>query len=111
MIRKLIYTHILLQILDGLLTYFGMLRFGVEYEGNPLINFTMETIGVAPALILYKGIGVCMMLYLLYYEEFFNCKQMNIMLAFLNFLYIVLAIIPWIFVHTYPSILFLTKGI
>ena len=42
------------QLLDGALTYIGVLRFGIEAEGNVLLTTLMQTWGAGPALVAAK---------------------------------------------------------
>jgi hypothetical protein len=44
-----------LQIADGLLTRAGVVRFGLDAEGNPLLRALMEEIGALPALAIVKA--------------------------------------------------------
>ena len=50
---QLFALNVLLQIVDGILTY-SALQLGMS-EGNPLLNASMETVGVGSALLLYKS--------------------------------------------------------
>ena len=52
-LRQLFAVNILLQLVDGLLTYrAGPLGF---HEGNPLVSASMVTLGFGWALVLYKA--------------------------------------------------------
>lgn len=42
------------QVLDGVLTYIGVHRFGVEAEGNALLITLMNAWGAGPALVAAK---------------------------------------------------------
>jgi hypothetical protein len=42
------------QLLDGALTYVGVLHFGIEAEGNVLLNTLMHAWGAGPALVAAK---------------------------------------------------------
>lgn len=55
---------ILLQILDGLFTWYGVthLSVGLEAEGNIIVKEAMRAIGVIPALVLIKGFAVLILL-------------------------------------------------
>jgi uncharacterized membrane protein len=52
--------HVLLQILDGILTYVGVLYlgFGTEIEGNPIVRWLMNEMGPSTALVVTKGTGI-----------------------------------------------------
>jgi hypothetical protein len=52
-LRKLFALNVLLQLVDGLLTY-QALQIGFP-EGNPLIKASMATVGTGSALLLYKA--------------------------------------------------------
>ena len=52
-LRQLFALNILLQIVDGILTY-SALQLGMT-EGNPLLSASMETVGIGSALLLYKS--------------------------------------------------------
>jgi hypothetical protein len=45
--------NLLLQIFDGIVTY-QALNLGVG-EGNPILRSSIETVGLGPALLLYKA--------------------------------------------------------
>jgi hypothetical protein len=52
-LRELFAVNILLQLVDGVLTYRAeMLGF---YEGNPLVSASMGTLGFGSALLLFKA--------------------------------------------------------
>jgi len=61
-LRQLFALNVLLQLVDGLLTY-SALQLGMP-EGNPLLSASMATVGTEPALFLYKA-GACGLLFLL----------------------------------------------
>ena len=50
------------QVLDGLTTYIG-LRFPGSKEGNPVIRWVMDRIGVVPTIISIKALYMCGMYY------------------------------------------------
>lgn len=64
--RVLITLCIILQILDGVLTGYAsqVSSYGTAVEGNPLVRYIMEVVGVVPGLFLVKG-GAILMLMLL----------------------------------------------
>lgn len=57
---------IILQILDGIFTGYGVLysSLGVEVEGNPLVKLMMSNLGVIPGLFIVKGVGIYMLSFL-----------------------------------------------
>ncbi len=63
-LTSLTYSLIVLQILDGFLTAFGMVTFGPHAEGNPLLAFFMSQIGLIPALIFAKSSCIALVVFL-----------------------------------------------
>jgi hypothetical protein len=61
-LRQLFALNVLLQLVDGLLTY-QALQIGFP-EGNPLLKASMATVGVGSALLLFKA-NACALLLLL----------------------------------------------
>ena len=55
MLDALLAAFFLLQLADGWTTHEILKRGG--YERNPLVRMAMETLGVVPALLLYKVLG------------------------------------------------------
>ena len=102
---KLVKFHIGLQVADGILTYLGMLRFGVEFEANPIIGYLMELLGVTPALILCKGAAIVLMRHLIRNKDTLDGRDMRLALWFVNILYMLVAIIPWVIVHFHPGLI------
>ena len=60
-LRQLFALNVLLQLVDGTLTYIGM-QVGMT-EGNPLLSASMATVGTEPALLAYKALA-CGLLFL-----------------------------------------------
>lgn len=84
---------IILQIMDGLLTYSGVSRFGSEAEGNPLLRSLIEAIGVAPTLLSCKVLAILLVLCLMSLKTPISWLRMTmggVMLAYALF-----AVIPW----------------
>jgi hypothetical protein len=79
------------QLLDGLLTYWGVTRFGIELEMNGLLAATMHSLGPAPALLAAKTLacGCGLVLYATRYLR---------PLAAVSGLCVGLAVLPWLFV-------------
>jgi hypothetical protein len=59
-----IILHVLLQILDGILTYMGVtiLAKSTEIEGNPMLKWLMNEIGVVLAIVIVKSCAVLIIL-------------------------------------------------
>ena len=55
MLDALLAAFLLLQLADGWTTHQILKRGG--YERNPLVRMAMDTLGVVPALMLYKVLG------------------------------------------------------
>lgn len=64
---KIKYSLLLfLQLLDGLFTYIGIGRYGIEAEGNPIIKYLIFHFGSVSALFTVKLIA-CLAIMFLYY--------------------------------------------
>lgn len=87
--------HAIFQILDGLLTYWGVSRFGIDAEGNPVLHRMMHEIGEAPTLLLTKGL----ILFLLYQIRNNQSIKFEIWLFLINCFYLMLALVPWTLIH------------
>jgi len=96
----LLYTLLICQPLDGILTYMGVSRWGIIAEGNPLIRSSMGSIGIIPAILLFKIIAFILALFFIFYKDFFfngSIKLADILLFFISNLYIIVVVI-WIYV-------------
>lgn len=73
----------LLQILDGTLTYMGVTWFSLDAEGNPLIKYIMETLGIICGLVVVKlgAIGI------IYYLKNICTKPVLVSLMLLSVVY------------------------
>lgn len=63
----LLAAFIALQIADAITTYLVINKGG--YEKNPVVAWGMKQIGLVPALVAYKGIGVAAGLVLYHYAD------------------------------------------
>jgi hypothetical protein len=79
---------VVVQILDGVLTYIGVRTFGIGIEGNPLVAWYAQAFGPAAGLAAAKlfAIGCASILYL-------TARRGAV--AILTVVYIVFAIAPW----------------
>jgi hypothetical protein len=84
---------IVIQLLDGSLTYWGVTRFGIQLEMNQLLAATMTEIGPAAALLAAKGLA-CGCGILLYVNAYLRP------LAAVAGLCLGLAVVPWLFLIT-----------
>jgi hypothetical protein len=79
---------LLVQCLDGTLTYLGMKTWGPTIEANPLISsavaFGGVGLGLAGAKLFAIGLGIVL-----------HLRRVHNMVALLTALYVALAIVPW----------------
>ncbi len=85
---------VLVQALDGVLTYLGVHTWGPSIEANPIVSSALTTVGVGTGLAAAKlfAIALGMLLHL---------RRVHLVVAFLAAFYVVVAILPW-------TVLFLT---
>ena len=85
---------VVVQYLDGALTYFGFHTWGPTIEANPLVSSAVAFAGVAGGLAIAKlaaiGLGIAL-----------HLRQVHGIVALLTAFYVAVAIIPW-------TLLFLT---
>ena len=87
--RLILVVFLLLQVIDGVLTYTAVAWLGVVGEGNALLAAAMHLAGPGPALVGAKSLaGVCGLL--LYVRGFYA------ILGALTGLYMFAAIAPWL---------------
>jgi hypothetical protein len=79
---------LLVQVLDGALTYLGIAIWGPGIEGNPLLSSAMAYAGVGTGLAAAKsvaiGFGIILHLY-----------RVHTLVAIITVFYVAAAIIPW----------------
>ena len=76
------------QVLDGALTYVGVLTFGRSVEANPLLHWLMGTVGEGPALTGAKVVaGSCGIA--------LHLTAVHRIVAALTAFYLAAAILPW----------------
>jgi nitrate reductase gamma subunit len=80
---------IIVQFLDGALTYFGVRTFGAGIEANPIVGWYMAVLGVGGALIATKGLAVLCAALL----HRFSRHQV---LGVLTVVYLAAAVRPWV---------------
>lgn len=76
------------QVLDGALTYLGVLSFGRHIEANPLLAWLMACLGDGPALAAAKITAIG-------FGAFLHLTAVHRAVAALTALYLALAIVPW----------------
>lgn len=96
-VEALWVTFILVQALDGVLTYIGVRTFGLGVEANPLVAWYAGAFGPVAGLAAAKlfAVGCASILYL-------TARHGTV--AVLTVLYLVFAIAPWAHVlHNYAN--------
>jgi hypothetical protein len=80
---------IIVQFLDGALTYLGLHLFGPSIEANPLVSSAVDFAGIGLGLVAIKlvAIGMGMLLHL---------QGVHRAVALLTAFYLAVAILPWI---------------
>ncbi len=86
---------LVLQVLDGVLTFAGLSVFGVEMEGNSLLRRLAYTYGAGPTLFFVKltAIGFVVFLTLNAHRR----RYLRPIIATLVVIYLTLAVIPWVY--------------
>lgn len=84
----IIVTFVLVQILDGILTYKGVSTWGLDIELNPIVGLFMSVLGVALGLVAAKLVGIMAGL-IIYWHGFYG------FVALLTAIYVAIAILPW----------------
>jgi hypothetical protein len=79
---------LIVQCLDGILTYLGVTAWGPGVEANPLVGSVIAAVGLGAGLTAAKlvAIGFGVLLHL---------RRVHVIVAVLTALYVVLAIVPW----------------
>ena len=83
-----VLTFVIVQFLDGGLTYVGVTEWGPSVEANPLLSYAMVNAGVGTSLATAKlvAIGFGIVLHL--------CR-VHTLVALLTAFYVAAAIVPW----------------
>lgn len=84
---------VILQVLDGALTYSGMRTFGLAAEGNPLLRGLMNTMGILPGIALMKM--VCIAIVLALCAQAHRISWLPAALTCIAGIYTVAAVLPW----------------
>ncbi len=84
-----ILAFLVVQALDGMLTYVGLVTFGPTVEGNPLLSWLMGFMGAAPALAGAKAAASAFGIVL-------HLTAVHRTVALLAVLYVSAAIVPWV---------------
>jgi len=83
-----------LQIFDGFLTWIGVTRYGIGFEGNPFLHNLMLSFGPESALVGTKLFAITAILFVCIFSK--NAKWVKSGLIMTNAIYLLLAVIPWI---------------
>ncbi len=84
---------VVLQILDGILTYAGMSTFGLRAEGNPLLRSLMSIVGIIPAIAITKASCIAVIMALC--AQAHRISWLPVALTFIAGIYAAAAIVPW----------------
>lgn len=105
--RSFLVYLILLQVLDGLLTYWGVVYtgYGPQIEGNPLLQYLIIQFGPGIALFSVKCFAIVLLL--VWYKHFkktnsYFCKISCLILSIIYSIVVVLWL--YIFIKYYVSI-------
>lgn len=88
------------QILDGGLTYIGLLSHGIEMEGNTILHRMMSAYGLFPALFIAKSLALTFVVVLTVLAH--RRRWIRPFLIFLSLVYLLLAVIPWVYIISAP---------
>lgn len=92
-VAMLAFAMIILQVLDGSLTFMGVELFGFSAEGNPLVRTLMHSMGALPALAIVKGIAIAAIALLAYLAA--HVSWIPTALRALVLVYTCGAVLPW----------------
>lgn len=79
---------LLVQFLDGMFTYVGVIRWGPSVEANPIISSAMSVAGLAGGLAGAKLVAIAFGILL-------HLRRVHNLVALLTIIYIAVAIVPW----------------
>jgi hypothetical protein len=82
-----------IMIVDGVLTRWGVLQFDHSVEGNPLMRFLIEHLGLDSALLLAKAVAIGFVLGLTVAAR--RIRWIKNTIAVLCWVYLICAILPW----------------
>lgn len=85
-----VVVFIVVQALDGVLTYLGVHAWGASIEGNPIVSSALAAVGVGTGLIGAKLFAVSLGILL-------HLRRVHLVVAFLTAFYVAAAIVPWTF--------------
>lgn len=88
-----------LLAMDGILTAFGISEENIHLEANPFVAYLMEVFGKNSALIITKTVSIIFVVFLTWLAK--HQKWIKNMIAVLSCIYLLGAIVPWVFVLRY----------
>ena len=83
-----VLAFVIVQYLDGILTYFGVQTWGLAIEANPLVTSAVMFAGVGPGLAFTKLLAISLGIML-------HLRQVHRTVAALTAFYTSVAIVPW----------------
>jgi hypothetical protein len=83
-----VIVFIVVQALDGALTYLGVHAWGPSIEGNPIMSSALAAVGVGTGLMAAKLFAVSLGILL-------HLRRVHLVVAFLTAFYVAAAIVPW----------------
>ena len=85
-----VIVFIVVQALDGILTYLGVHAWGPSIEANPIMSSTLAAVGVGTGLVGAKLFAISLGILL-------HLRRVHLVVAFLTAFYLAAAIVPWTF--------------
>jgi len=95
-ITRLAIIYCIVQIADGALTYCGIIKHGINAEGNPLVKWVLVALGVIPGLISIKALSLVIIYFLCAKQNGGRLLKMTLIISIV--FYLIFAIVPWILV-------------
>jgi hypothetical protein len=83
-----VVAFLVVQCLDGSLTYLGVRYWGVGIEANPLIVSAVHTIGLGAGLTVVKLVAAS-------FGVLLHLRRVHALVALLTAIYLGVAILPW----------------
>lgn len=83
-----VLVFVIVQCLDGALTYLGVHTWGLSIEANPLVSAAVATVGIGTGLAVTKLFAVALGVML-------HLRRIHLVVALLSVFYIAVAILPW----------------
>ena len=80
-------------VLDGVLTYLGLARFGIAMEANGFVQKLCEIIGIIPGLIVAKGFALMCLGIIYHYGK--KYLWVTFLVGGLTLVHVGFALVPW----------------